>query len=145
MATHSLRFPRLARDRQCRPGPQGALVPDQGGPGGGGDECVCYPARNRQSEDDPGAHLAPHACAVHRAQELHEYLDYDGQLFGTQQVVEHREETRSHQALTYDHTGAIGTWAKSELPPGQALREPAPLFKKLDESVVEEEYARLEG
>jgi hypothetical protein len=25
------------------------------------------------------------------------------------------------------------------------LRPPAPLFKKLDESVVEEEYARLEG
>jgi len=25
------------------------------------------------------------------------------------------------------------------------LREPAPLFKKLDESVSEEEYARLEG
>jgi len=36
-------------------------------------------------------------------------------------------------------------WAKSELPPGQALRPPASLFKKLDESVVEEEYARLEG
>jgi methionyl-tRNA synthetase len=33
----------------------------------------------------------------------------------------------------------------SALPAGQALREPAPLFKKLDESVVEEEYARLEG
>ena len=28
---------------------------------------------------------------------------------------------------------------------GQALRKPAPLFKKLDESVVEEEYVRLEG
>jgi hypothetical protein len=27
----------------------------------------------------------------------------------------------------------------------QVLRAPAPLFKKLDESVVEEEYARLEG
>ena len=26
----------------------------------------------------------------------------------------------------------------------QALRERAPLFKKLDESVIEEEYARLE-
>jgi hypothetical protein len=25
------------------------------------------------------------------------------------------------------------------------LRAPAPLFKKLDESVIEEEYARLEG
>ena len=32
----------------------------------------------------------------------------------------------------------------STLPPGQALREPAPLLKTLDESVVEEEYARLE-
>jgi methionyl-tRNA synthetase len=40
---------------------------------------------------------------------------------------------------------SVHAWAKSALPPGQALREPAPLFKKLDESVVEEEYARLEG
>jgi methionyl-tRNA synthetase len=81
----------------------------------------------------------------HTAQKLHEFLGYDGQLFGAQQVVEYEEEARSHQALTYDHSGAIGAWAKSELPPGQALREPAPLFKKLDESVIEEEYARLEG
>jgi methionyl-tRNA synthetase len=60
-------------------------------------------------------------------------------------VVGYQEETRSHEALTYDHSGAVGTWAVSELPAGQALREPAPLFKKLDESVIEEEYARLEG
>jgi methionyl-tRNA synthetase len=85
--------------------------------------------------------LAP--VLPHTAQKLHEYLGYEGQLFGTQQVVEYQEETRSHQALTYDHSGAVGTWSKSELPAGQALREPAPLFKKLDESVVEEEYARL--
>jgi len=44
-----------------------------------------------------------------------------------------------------DHSGAIGTWAPSALPAGQVLREPAPLFRKLDESVIEEEYARLEG
>jgi methionyl-tRNA synthetase len=60
-------------------------------------------------------------------------------------VVENQEQTRSHQALTYDHSGAIGTWTKSALPPGQALREPAPLFRKLDESVIEQEYARLAG
>jgi methionyl-tRNA synthetase len=65
-------------------------------------------------------------------------------------VVEYEEEARhgelrSHAALTYDHSGAIGAWAPSELPAGQALREPAPLFKKLDESVIEEEHARLEG
>jgi methionyl-tRNA synthetase len=79
------------------------------------------------------------------AQRLREYLGYEGQLFGTQHVVEYEEETRSHEALTYDHRGAIGTWTPSQLPTGQALRPPAPLFKKLAESVIEEEYARLEG
>ena len=54
-------------------------------------------------------------------------------------------ETRSHEALTYDHSGAVRSWAPSELPTGQALRQPAPLLQKLDESVIEEEYARLEG
>jgi hypothetical protein len=87
--------------------------------------------------------LAP--VLPHAAQRLHEYLGYDGQLFGTQRVVEYQEETRSHEALTYDHSSAVGTWAVSELPAGQALREPAPLFNKLDESVIEEEYARLAG
>jgi methionyl-tRNA synthetase len=72
-------------------------------------------------------------------------VGYEGHLFGTQHVVEYEEEARSHRALTYDHSGAVGTWAKSELPPGQALRPPAPLFKKVDQSVVEEEDARLGG
>ncbi len=84
--------------------------------------------------------LAP--ILPHTAQKLHEYLGYEGRLFGTQQVVEYREETRSHLALTYDHSGAVGVWAPSALSPGQALRASAPLFKKLEESVVEEEYAR---
>jgi hypothetical protein len=144
-----------------RPGLQVTLAPGQGGSAGGGDDGVRHPARGGQPEDDPGAHPAAHAWATARAQKLHEYLGYEGQpfnsaqgrLFGTQHVVEYQEETRSHQALTYDRTGAIGThslcsvqaWAKSELPVGQALRQPAPLFKKLDERVIEEEYARLEG
>jgi methionyl-tRNA synthetase len=87
--------------------------------------------------------LAP--VLPHTAQKLHEYLGYDGQLFGTQHVVEYQEETRSHEALTYDHREANRIWAASQLPPGQALRKPGPLFKKLDESVVEEETAPLEG
>ena len=81
----------------------------------------------------------------HTAQKLHEYLGYEGPLFGTQQVVEYQEETRNHEALTYDHSGAVGAWTPSALPAGQVLREPAPLFKKLDESLIDEEYARLEG
>jgi methionyl-tRNA synthetase len=51
--------------------------------------------------------LAP--ILPHTAQQLHEYLGYEGQPFGTQHVVEYQEETRSHRALTYDHSGAIGT------------------------------------
>ena len=131
--TATLRF------TQCRPGPQGALVPDQGGSPGGSDQRVPHPARRGQPQDDPGADPAPHGAAAARV------LGYNGQLFGTQQVVEYEEEMRSHRAPTYDHTGAIGTWSKCELLPGQPLRPPAPLFKKLDESVIEEEYARLEG
>jgi methionyl-tRNA synthetase len=47
--------------------------------------------------------LAP--ILPHTAQQLHEYLGYDGQLFGTQHVVEYQEEARlgglrSHAALT---------------------------------------------
>jgi methionyl-tRNA synthetase len=87
--------------------------------------------------------LAP--ILPHTAQRLHEYLGYDGQLFGTRHVVEYQEETRSHRAPTYGHSGVVGTWAPSALTPGQALRQPSPLFRKLDESVIEEEYARLEG
>ena len=102
-----------------------------------------YVTQSVRVVDNLNTILAP--ILPHTAQKLHEYLGYEGQLFGTQHVVEYQEETRSHQALTYDHTGAIGTWAPSALPAGQALRQPAPLFKKLDESVIEEEYARLEG
>lgn len=50
-----------------------------------------------------------------------------------------------HLAIRYDDSELEGTWAPSKLPPGQALCEPAPLFTKLDESVVEEEYERLGG
>jgi methionyl-tRNA synthetase len=80
-------------------------------------------------------------------QKLYRYLGYDGQLrcaaSGTRPVVGYQEETQSHQALTCDHSGAVGTWTVSALPPGQVLRPPEPLFNKLDESVIEEEYARL--
>jgi methionyl-tRNA synthetase len=77
------------------------------------------------------------------SQKLHGYLGYDGALFGTQTIVTYQESTRAHDALIYNPSGATGRWSPSDLKPGQALREPAPLFKKLDEKVVEEERARL--
>ena len=36
-----------------------------------------------------------------------------------------------------------GRWAPGDLRPGQRLLPPTPLYKKLDDSIVEEERARL--
>lgn len=78
------------------------------------------------------------------SERLHHYLGYEGQLFGQQCTKTFQEPGgRVHDALCYDDSNAAGKWQPSELPSGQALREPAPLFKALDEQVIEEERARL--
>jgi methionyl-tRNA synthetase len=78
------------------------------------------------------------------SERLHEYLGYEGTLFGRSYTDTFEEEGgRVHETLCYDPSGATGAWRPSELSPGQALRESEPLFKKLDESVVEEELARI--
>ncbi|MEA3345371.1 MAG: methionine--tRNA ligase [Chloroflexota bacterium] len=77
------------------------------------------------------------------SQRLHEYLGYEGRILGEPIIRELTDEDRHHRALCYDHMGATGRWAPSELPPGQVLQRPQPLFKKLKESIVEEELARI--
>ena len=77
------------------------------------------------------------------SQQVHEMLGYDGQLFGDLRIETYSEETRDHLALVYDGSAAIGEWRASELPPGQALREPSPLFVKLDPEIVELERQYL--
>lgn len=77
------------------------------------------------------------------AQQLHTMLGYEGQLFGEQQIETFAEETRSHEALIYDGSQAIGQWQPSELPPGQAFGAIKPLFTKLDDTIIDEERSRL--
>lgn len=48
-----------------------------------------------------------------------------------------------HGYLGFEGTVAESGWQLTVPAPGQALREPAPLFTKLDDKVVEEETARL--
>jgi methionyl-tRNA synthetase len=80
------------------------------------------------------------------AQRIHVMLGYEGQLFGEQEIVSYDEDTRSHEALIYDGSKAIGRWEPRRLEPGQHLGKPEALYKKLDEQkVVEEELARLGG
>ncbi|MCO5195205.1 MAG: methionine--tRNA ligase, partial [Anaerolineae bacterium] len=77
------------------------------------------------------------------SQQLHGLLGADGQLFGRQMVTAFAESSREHIALTYDGSSAVGRWTRSEVPIGRKLPKPTPLFKKLDESLVSEELARL--
>ncbi|HET7011725.1 MAG TPA: methionine--tRNA ligase [Anaerolineales bacterium] len=74
---------------------------------------------------------------------LHRLLGYTRPLFGRQKVVTYNEPSRSHTALVYEPAEASGRWQPSDLQPGQTLAEPSPLYRKLDDSIVEEERSRL--
>jgi hypothetical protein len=45
--------------------------------------------------------------------------------------------------LTGDYESWVGSWEPSRLAPGQVLREPVPLFRKLAPETAAEELARL--
>jgi methionyl-tRNA synthetase len=76
-------------------------------------------------------------------EDLHASLGYTQPLFGSQLLESHRDRLGEHSVLRYSPEAAGGRWESSQLTPGQALREPKPLFRKLDESIVEEERGRL--
>jgi methionyl-tRNA synthetase len=76
----------------------------------------------------------------HTSQQLHELLGYEGWLAGPLDFREVAESAvRSHQVLTGDYSAWVGRWEPSALPPGRPLREPRPLFRKLDPSTGEDE------
>ncbi|MGD8753803.1 MAG: methionine--tRNA ligase [Anaerolineales bacterium] len=74
---------------------------------------------------------------------LHTYLGYSEPLFGEQAVETRRDDLGEHSVLRYLPQEATGRWEPSQLPPGQPLREPKPLFRKLDREIVEQERAKL--
>jgi methionyl-tRNA synthetase len=84
------------------------------------------------------APFLPHSC-----ERLHAFLGYNGSLFGTQSVETIEDELGAHTILRYHPETATGKWEASQLPAGQCMREPQPLYKKLDESIVAEERLKL--
>ncbi len=78
---------------------------------------------------------------------LHGFLGYETPLFGEQYIQEISDNLGVHTALRYREVGGDSIsplqWQPSQLQPGQKLNQPGPLFKKLEEKVVEEERARL--
>ena len=77
------------------------------------------------------------------SEKLHHLLGYTQPLLGEQCIKTFDEETRSHNALVYDGAGAVGKWEPSRLKSGEGLKRPFPLYKKLDESVIELERSKL--
>jgi methionyl-tRNA synthetase len=80
------------------------------------------------------------------SQIVHQLLGYEGIFTGPPETRTHTEEDGStHEVLAGDYASWVGRWAPSELPVGQRLRKPRPLFRKLDaERVVAEELERME-
>ena len=89
------------------------------------------------------------------SQRLHEFFDYKTPLFGEQYTEEVTDSLGTHTVLRYRPNRGLSSsqsvskpeveilWKPSELRPDARLNQPGPLFKKLEESIVEEERARL--
>ena len=75
------------------------------------------------------------------SEKLHAALGYDSPLFGDLRI----ENVGDHDVLRYDRRRATGHWQVDTLPAGRPLERPTPLFEKLDESVVDDEIARMGG
>jgi len=79
------------------------------------------------------------------SQAVHELLGREGTIAGPLEIREGGEGDDAHEVLTGDYESSVGEWAPSELPAGQTLTKPRPLFKKLDpDTVVSEELARMQ-
>ncbi len=76
-------------------------------------------------------------------QQLHSFMGYDDDLFGKLTIEEVEDARGVHKALRYDGSSIQVRWQPTTLPPGQSLRKPHALYKKLDPSIVEEERERL--
>jgi len=75
-------------------------------------------------------------------EKLHTFFGYETPLFGEQYVEEIKDSLGTHSGLRYRGVDGV-QWKPSDLKPGQKLNQPGPLFKKLEDSVIEEERARL--
>jgi methionyl-tRNA synthetase len=79
----------------------------------------------------------------HSSEQLHKLLGYTDRLFAEGYTQRVTDDLGTHTVLRYRQGQGDGRWQASELPAGQKLDEPRPLFKKLDPDVVAEERKRM--
>ena len=76
------------------------------------------------------------------SERLHGFFGYEDSLFGRQYTETVNDSLGQHTVLRYKGIERVH-WQLSELEPGRKLNQPGPLYRKLEESIVEEERARL--
>src|SRR3712207_1332295 len=98
-----------------------------------------------QAVSDCNALLTP--FLPHSAQKVHELLGGTGVWSPEPRIEEvtDLDDGSPYPIITGDHSGGQAVWASRPLPSGTPLSPPTPVFKKLDESIVEEELRRLAG
>jgi methionyl-tRNA synthetase len=77
------------------------------------------------------------------SERLHTYLGYSQPIFGEQYVEPQQDQLGTHNTLRYRSPQPGGRWEPSNLQPGQRLELPAPLFKKLEPALAQDERSRL--
>jgi methionyl-tRNA synthetase len=77
------------------------------------------------------------------SERLHRTYGYSQPLFGEQVAETIHDDLGVHTVLRYLPGQSCGRWEPSQLQQGQVLQKPEPLFRKLDDSLVAEERARL--
>jgi methionyl-tRNA synthetase len=82
----------------------------------------------------------------HSANVVHRTLGGDGDLMPMPRVVEvtDLDDGRPYPVITGEYS-TTPPWAFTDVPVGAPVAKPTPIFTKLDDSVVEEELARLRG
>ena len=77
----------------------------------------------------------------HSSEQINTILGYDQPIFGSQYTQRVQDARGNHLVLCYDHSAATGRWEATTLPAGQALRQPAALFQKLDADIMAEKLS----
>ena len=100
-----------------------------------------------QCVSDLNTILAP--FLPHAANRVDAVLGGDGEFVPMPRVetvagLDEGDEGRSYPVITGDYS-ATPRWESRQVVVGTPISKPAPVFTKLDESVVDEELARAEG
>jgi methionyl-tRNA synthetase len=75
-------------------------------------------------------------------EKLHGFFNYETPLFGEQYTETVKDSLGEHTVLRYKPVEGL-QWKPSDLQPGKKLNQPGPLFKKLENEVIEVERGRL--